>query len=223
MANESKRSVKITGTGSASGGDFHHVRIMGEGRVHGDIACEDFKCMGNCMVGGTLQTRRYRLQGEAVIGGDMQAGVLTGHGQIQVKGNIRGQSIKLTGQLTAGGACEADKLKVNGAIDIRGLVNAEQLDISLFGPCRAKEIGGGRITVRRSKWIAVKQMLSPHGNAELQADCIEGDDIYLEHTKADNVRGNHVKIGPGCHIALVEYRDTLQTSKSATVLQERKM
>lgn len=223
MASDAKRSIKITGTGSTSGGVFHNVNIMGEGRVHGDIACEQFKCMGNCIVDGTLQARRYRLQGEASVEGDMQAAVVTGQGQLQVKGNVRGESVKLMGQLTVEGACEADRFRLHGGLDVRGLLNAEELDIRLFGPCQAKEIGGGRITVRRSRWAAVKQMFKPHEVAELKTDWIEADHIYLDHARVNCVRGNHVIIGPGCRIDTVEYRDTLQISKGSTVLEQKKM
>lgn len=46
---------------------------------------------------------------------------------------------------------------------------------------------------------------------------IEGDDIYLENTKADIVRGNKVKIGPGCQIGVVEYRDDFTHDSKALV------
>ncbi|WP_409342452.1 hypothetical protein [Paenibacillus sp. MBLB4367] len=223
MTQDRNRNMKITGIGSASGGVFHSVNIMGEGRVQGDLLCDEFKCMGNCAVQGSLQAGRYRFQGEVSIDGDLQAAVLTGLGQILVKGNVRGDSIKMTGQLIVKGACEADKLQLNGAMDVSGLLNAEQLSINLFGPCQVKEIGGGRISVRRKKWMAVKEWFTPSGVTELKADTIEGDDIYLEHTQAAIVRGNNVTIGPGCEIELVEYRNSLQTRKSATLRQQCKV
>ena len=41
---------------------------------------------------------------------------------------------------------------------------------------------------------------------ELTAEVIEGDKVEIEYTQADVVRGNHIKIGPGCKVDLVEYK-----------------
>ena len=61
--------------------------------------------------------------------------------------------------------------------------------------------------------------LLPFGKevGSLAAKVIEGDDIYLENTTADMVRGNKVKIGPGCQIGVVEYRDDFTHDPKATI------
>jgi hypothetical protein len=51
---------------------------------------------------------------------------------------------------------------------------------------------------------------------------IEGDDIYLENTVAEIVRGNSVEIGPGCTIGLVEYANKFSKDKDSTVKKETK-
>ena len=38
---------------------------------------------------------------------------------------------------------------------------------------------------------------------------IEGDDVDLEYTEADVVRGRRVRIGEGCSIGRVEYSESL--------------
>ncbi|MNR67595.1 hypothetical protein D3C85_1916860 [compost metagenome] len=62
---------------------------------------------------------------------------------------------------------------------------------------------------------------SPH--AAVTVAVIEGDDIYLENTRAKVVRGNQVVIGPGCEIDLVEYKVLLEKKKGANVKGSRKM
>ncbi|MGP3783292.1 hypothetical protein [Paenibacillus sp. 1A_MP2] len=47
---------------------------------------------------------------------------------------------------------------------------------------------------------------------------IEGDDIELEYTEAEVVRGDKIKIGPGCRIGTVEYRSSLQIHTLSEVL-----
>ncbi|WP_274648556.1 bactofilin [Paenibacillus humicola] len=217
------KSVTITGTGSVSGGLYQRVNILGEAELFGDIQCESFKCTGNSHSKGSMTARKYRLQGEASISGDLKAVELTSLGQIDVEGAVRGGKMTVRGQLSAGGSCEADRLTVKGAVSVGGLLSAEQLDISLYGPSEAKEIGVGTISVKRKAIQTIKQWFTPQGAAELRAGTIEGDTIYLEHTTADVVRGNRVELGPGCKIGLVEYRDVLKKSGSAAVGSELKV
>jgi hypothetical protein len=63
-------------------------------------------------------------------------------------------------------------------------------------------------------------LLKSSDHAVLYADQIEGDKVELEHTEAGVVRGNHVKIGPGCEIGRVEYRDKLEVHKGSTVKEK---
>jgi hypothetical protein len=55
------------------------------------------------------------------------------------------------------------------------------------------------------------------GTAELHTSQIEGDEILLEDTTADIVRGKRVEIGPGCNIESVEYSESLRVVDGATV------
>ena len=65
-------------------------------------------------------------------------------------------------------------------------------------------------------------MFSGRGTAELRATLIEGDEIHLEDTSADVVRGKRVEIGPGCHIETVEYSEQLDIHPDAEVKNQTK-
>ena len=60
-------------------------------------------------------------------------------------------------------------------------------------------------------------------NVGLNAEIIEGDEIYLENTKAKVVRGNRVTIGPGCDIDFVEYQNHFQCEKGTKVGSYKKL
>jgi cytoskeletal protein CcmA (bactofilin family) len=122
---------------------------------------------------------------------------------------------------------EAEVFLAKGSFTIGGLLNAGQIDIILYGGCRAKEIGGEKITVKKPG-IAhkLKRLIFSYifrVNVDLQADVIEGDEIYLEHTYAKIVRGNNVTIGPGCDIEVVEYKNNFHEQKGAIVKDKIKM
>ncbi|RAP73832.1 bactofilin [Paenibacillus montanisoli] len=223
MATGVSRKVKITGSGSTSGGTFESVHVIGEGQVLGSLESESVKSMGTINVSGSVKVGQYRQIGEATIRGDMQGIHLNVMGQLDIKGSIRCRTMKLRGQIDVHGECEADEFDARGGFHIHGLLSANEVEVRTWGPCRAKEIGGGRINVRQSKWGGLKQWFSGTPPMELTCELVEGDNIYLEHTIADVVRGTSVTIGPGCRIGLVEYRKTLKVSKDAKVTQQVKL
>ncbi len=57
----------------------------------------------------------------------------------------------------------------------------------------------------------------------LQTSIVEGDDIYLEHTIAEVVRGNNVTIGPGCEISVVEYHTSFNQKGNAVVKEHKQI
>ena len=102
-----------------------------------------------------------------------------------------------------------------------GLLNADEINISLYWPCKAREIGGSKIKVKKDSklsFLGLKNMISPdRSSKELIADIIEGDNVYLEYTKARVVRGNNIELGTGCEIELAEYKNNLKHDDKTTV------
>jgi len=212
--------ANIVGNGSVGGGAYESLRIVGEGEVLGGIGCDTFTCTGNCTVLGPVRAGLFKLRGDVTVKGEWSGGELKTFGQLTVEGGVRGTRLDLVGQLAAREFVEAERLKLKGAITVDGLVNAEQADIRLYGPSRVNEIGGGRIHIRKSRITAVKEWLKPRHSTELSAALIEGDDVHLEYTRADVVRGNRIRIGAGCVIGRVEYRQSLHAARSAKIGEE---
>jgi cytoskeletal protein CcmA (bactofilin family) len=104
-------------------------------------------------------------------------------------------------------------------VEIGNLLNAEVVEIKLYGPSRAIEIGGGKITINKAMSIPLIGKYSPGAYGAMQAESIEGDEIHLENTKASVVRGRNVYIGTGCEIGLVEYRNEYKQDNGAEVAQ----
>jgi cytoskeletal protein CcmA (bactofilin family) len=194
-----RRDLKISGSGSSAGGSFDEVNIRGEGAIHGDVECQAFKVMGNSNVAGNVQAKSVRVQGA-----------------LEISGKLGADDVKVMGSLAVKGDCSAETFQVRGAFTIDGLLNAERVELSLYGPSSALEIGGRAIRVRR-------RFRMFGGFRELVADTVEGDDIYLEDTVAKVVRGNRVHIGPRCQVDLVEYRDHLEQSSGSKVKEAKKV
>ncbi|MFC5530067.1 hypothetical protein [Cohnella yongneupensis] len=217
MADANRQDLRIIGETNSAGGQFGKVRITGECTFSGDVDCTKLSCMGETKVAGSLRASELKLTGEVEIDGSLDAGHVGGRGELEVSSRMRGEHIKLMGNLEVGGDCEAGVFDISGAFNVKGLVSAESLNVKMYGPCRAREIGGGTLTVKRSRASALIHLFKPNTAGDLIADSIEGDVVELQHTTAGVVRGKRVTIGPGCVIERVEYAEMLDIHKSSTV------
>lgn len=222
----------INGSGSYPGGRYDKVSIRGEGTIVNDVESSSFHVYGTSEAVENLKTGSVKIFGEAEIKMNLEAEDTLVMGTMMVGGNAHLKKIKIFGLLEVGERLTGDVANIKGSIavngdveyetfdssggfEIKGLLTAETIKVGLrFGQSSAEEIGGGKITVKKRS-----NSLLPFGKdaGSLIAKVIEGDDIYLENTKADMVRGNKVEIGPGCQIGGVEYREVFTHDPKSTI------
>ncbi|CAM3842511.1 hypothetical protein COLU111180_10530 [Cohnella lubricantis] len=216
-------SMRLIGTTRSNGGKFGNVKIVGESELIGQTECESLVCTGTSQVKGDLKAGTVKLTGELDVEGCLSARRAVITGQANVRGNCRGENFKLMGELMVEGDFESEACMVTGAVKVRGLLNAEKLEIRLHGSSDAAEIGGGTILIKPSRGHRLKRVFAFGQSPILRANTIEGDRLDLEYTKAKVVRGNEVRIGPGCEIERVEYRQSLARGKGAQIGAEHKI
>ncbi|WHY67349.1 cytoplasmic protein [Neobacillus sp. SuZ13] len=229
---ERNGNLIINGSGSYPGGRYDKISIRGEGTIMTDVECSAFNVYGTSEAAENVKTGSVKVFGEAEVKRNMEAKDTLVMGTMMVGGNAHMKKIKILGLLEVGEGLTGDEANIKGSIavngdveyetfdssggfEIKGLLTADTIKVGLrFGQSSAEEIGGGKITVKKRS-----NTLLPFGKeiGFLSAKVIEGDDIYLENTKADIVRGNKVKIGPGCQIGVVEYRDDFTHDSKAAV------
>ncbi len=225
------QNLIINGSGSYSGGSYDKVIIRGEGTIVGDLEGSVFKTYGTSEAQANVKTDLLKVRGDAEFKGSIRSRECHVLGTMSVDGNADIQQLKIYGMLDVGECLNGEKAEIkgslsvdgdvefesfnsNGNFDIKGLLNADTITIKLrYSESRAEEIGGGEITVKR------KSILIPFvkDEGQLVAKVIEGDTIYLENTEAGIVRGNTVKIGPGCAIGQVEYANHFSVDPDSTV------
>ncbi|HWJ03997.1 MAG TPA: hypothetical protein VNU93_09970 [Verrucomicrobiae bacterium] len=207
--------IKIMGDGSVGGGTYGTVKIMGNGRVGAHVDAQLIKVMGN----GELRSARAKeitVAGYARFDGDVSGGEFNISGSTQVNGDIKVETITVNGDLK-GKNVEAESFVSRGVFHLETL-NAGDVKITPGGRSKVKEIGAENIDVsQKGFWGALQWFTFGVHHNELVADIIEADRIYLERTVAKSVKGNHVTIGPGCKIDLVEFKDSVQVDKDARV------
>lgn len=233
-----RQDMRIVGNGGSAGGYLGKLNIMGDGEIHGNTDALKFKCTGNAVVHGNLKTESLKLTGELIVNGSLEGDTFSTMGKLEVQKYVAARKVKfsgetiideqitceeieMTGYNTVTGGCQAEDFKLRGALYTAGMLNSEKVEMKLLGESRINEIGGGQIRVIPSTgvWNRLGMFGPGGGPARLMAGSIEGDVIELENTEAAVVRGNKVKIGPGCKIGLVEYIEAFHQDRSSTVDQ----
>jgi len=217
VAELTRRDLRMIGETSSAGGSYRHIKLTGESSFSGDVDCVKLAQVGELEIEGGLKVGEAKITGECEVRGQLSAGKVGGRGELNVRTGFRGEQVKFTGNIETGGDCEAGSFKLDGAFNVGGLLSADLIDVRMFGPCSAKEIGGSKISVKRSRARKLLSLVNADGHSGLIAEQIEGDAVSLEHTAAAVVRGNRIEIGPGCRIGRVEYRNALDVHKTATV------
>ncbi|GIO33331.1 MULTISPECIES: hypothetical protein [Paenibacillus] len=230
-----RTEMRISGIGNSQGGYYSHVRVDGMAKINGDTDCISFDSNGTLTVEGSLQSESVTMNGTAKIEGRASANrmmldglvtikdqavcheTLSANGRLSIAGGLIGEKVEIFGSLKSGGGVQCETFNVHGGFNIDGLLNAGMIDVKLSIPSKIKEIGGDAISVKRFKKVSVLEQFVPAFSARLQAQVIEGDEIDLEYTEADIVRGNVVRIGKGCKVGRVEYKDRLIREDDATI------
>jgi cytoskeletal protein CcmA (bactofilin family) len=179
---------------------------------------------GQATVKGDVKVGKARISGHFTVGGQAQFVEVRVNGKTKVDGHVRCDEMDLRGSLYVKEFVEAEKFDGEGSFEIGGMLNAGKLRMLMHDSCKAKEIGGETIEVRRKSGVsALNQLVKVWHDPKLTVDSIEGDEIVLESTVAGVVRGNRVKIGSGCEIGLVEYRERLDMDPAAKVKRQVKV
>lgn len=241
MADQVRSDMKINGDGNLSGGTYGALTINGAGAVNGDVDATDVRINGAGSINGNLIAQTVTVNGAGTFNGQVQANEMTvngdasvrdgaGIGRFVIKGNasvgggIAAHEINVRGFMKSGADCEAEAFSAEGGFTISGLLNAGYIDVKVYGPCSAREIGGEKITVRQPQGFqSLTQIFTLFAEKRLAADTIEGDDIYLECTTAKVVRGRNVSIGADCRIDVVEYTENYARTDNAVVGESRKV
>lgn len=161
--------LKIIGDNNAAGGNFNHVRIIGDtiingnldcltfrsvgdSRINGNLKANDARIVGSVSIMGSLETEEIRIAGNLDASGDVKTYSLVLKGGMETKGGVKSDDIRVTGFATIAKNCESETFKSEGPLSIGGLLNAGEIDIRIHSRCRVAEIGGERIQARRGHY-----------------------------------------------------------------------
>lgn len=205
-----KMDMRISGSSTMPGGEYDRVSISGSGTVQGDLRCQSLSCSGSARVQGDVDCAgEVRSSGSSKVTGSITCESLSCSGAVKCEGSIlsRGR-IHSSGAMNVSGGVEAEAVRISGMAGIPGLLNAETVEIAADRGIRIGSIGGSSIRIYKPQQKSLLGLFRSSCSCA-QAGDIEGDDVDLEYTQADVVRGRRVRIGEGCSIGRVEYSESL--------------
>jgi len=127
-----RNELKISGSGSASGGIYSDVKISGSGTINGDLDCLYFTTSGSSRVAGNIKSKDFKVSGSSKIEGDVAFDNMQISGGSNISGNLNGGDIKVSGSTKIGGNVNINAIKISGSINIEGALKGETVDISGF-------------------------------------------------------------------------------------------
>ncbi|PFA63293.1 cell shape determination protein CcmA [Bacillus sp. AFS015802] len=221
------REMKISGSGTVAGNvKSGLIKTSGSSTIEGDTKAETITTSGSSKYDGSVMASEMNISGSSKVTRDLIVEKFKISGSCKIGGKIQGGSIKASGSLRVDQDCEVETFSSSGSVHIDGLLNADKVHIEINHESSIKEIGGEKISVtHHSSNGLIKQVVNFLLQKEdyLFSDLIEGDEVYLENTKAKLVRGKNVVIREHCVIDTVEYSGTLDVHKDSTILKKVKI
>lgn len=214
---DKKHDISIIGDGSSSGGVYGKIKVVGDASFNDKLICDQFKCTGTSVIYGSLESTDIKITGTLTLKDQAAADNEDQEGHYASNLYAKAEHMKVVGELHVSGDCQVEDMKLNGRFTIAGMLSAEQMTLKIMGPSEVREMGGSIISVKSGKGKLFEGLFSGQKSV-LKAGMIEGDDIELEYTEAEVVRGDKIKIGPGCRIGTVEYRSSLHIHPLSEVL-----
>lgn len=244
------RIIKTAGSAKCKGDvKAKEIKTAGSCRIQGKVRAGEINTTGTCKIINGLRADLLKVSGSQKIGGGLTGNYCKVTGSLKVKGDVEVDKFVSKGVFTIENLLSADEIEIHlggtckvkqiggEKIEVRrkgtgwslngeglrdGLENIDKkldkvgekfgVEVDLDTDKLTREISklGEKIQVNIGGW----------GAGTLTTDLVEGDQVYLEWTKANTVRGKKVIIGEGCEIERVEYSSSIQISDDAEVATE---
>jgi len=229
--------IRINGLGSVSEGNYDDIDVSGSCSFNGKVSSKKI------IVDGTVSSKEEIVSDYLEVNGylsnkgnyNIKKGIINGY--IKNKGDIGGEDliingslfsrsmefndVKVNGKLVIINNCQSENFYCNGKLNIGGLLSSDKIEILIKYYSRVKQIGGDTLVVKKEDNKFSGKMLF-FRKYYLEVEEIEADNIYLEYTKCEVVRGRNITIGKGCNIKRIEYLDEVLIDSNSKVKEKIK-
>lgn len=231
-----RQDVRSVGDITLEKGLYGKISCAGDLLIRGEVEVYSIKAAGDLEALENVKAETLRVYGDAHFRKDVEAIEAKIYGDAEVLGLFQCQDLKVYGEcsakkletdsLTVFGSLEkaeevsAEHASFSGEVKITGSLNVGHGEFKLVGTSSVREIYCESLTVRSDGDFfegVLAGLISKGSSGRLSSELIEGDDIYLENTTVQTVRGKTIKIGPGCEVGRAEYSEKLEVHSEAKV------
>lgn len=218
--------LEMYGLGSSGGGIYDEVELAGLNRITGSIQCQKFETAGVLKCSELITAHSLQVGGVAMIG-DLIAQNVSVEGVLRSRGYLTCEKLNFEGYLSVNGDVKVGEADLIGKLKFKGGVQAETLNLMIEAKSIFTDLGATKISVTRmSDYESLIERIGKvfqREQAFMEGHLIEGEDIYLEYCRVQNVYGDHIKIGPHCIIEELEYKETLEIDPTSVVKHQKQV
>lgn len=207
------------------------MKLEGISKIPFEVNVNSVKVEGVCKFKDKVTDEKVNCEGIVKFKDDIDCKILEAEGLLRINGNIRAyEKIGIDGVLKMHSNISAESLKFEGVPIIYGKIEADEVRFYFMEYGFGSEIFGSFIKIRRKAEIKESPVKINNniinriylGNAKIHHDkfsvnLMEADEISIEHTICNMLRGGKVYVGEGCEIENLEYSESLEIHPDANV------
>ncbi len=179
--------VSISGSGTLKHVKGEYLKIVGSGKVEGDIDVIEMKTAGSCKVEGNIRAESIECAGSSKIEGNIDSKEAKFAGSTAIEGNLNSEKISLAGSVKIDGDVICIHFKSGGSTKIEGAIAADER-VECGGVLRAASLKtgtfSGRGAVNIEETVVAKDFsLAMSGTSSMKKLMAETIDIQPEGAK----------------------------------------
>lgn len=234
----SNQNITTAGDLDVVEGVYGKISSAGDLRIVGKIKAEKIKSAGDLTANEEVEVENMTIFGDGLFKklvkglkvstfGDLESLSTVEVKELSVYGEVKGkifntEKFTVNGDIDAADEINSDFLEINGTVKAVGSMNIGSGNFNLMGNSKVNEIfcQDLKVNAGKSSYTGILSGLISQNHGKLFAELIEGDEIFLENTICDVVRGKNIQIGRGSKIRRVEYQNTLKIYENGEVTEK---
>lgn len=125
-----RADIKISGSGTVTGGIYNSISISGSGTVTGDIDAKSIRVSGSGTFEGNVKAIEMKTSGSSHISGDSEIGDVNCSGSCRLDGSLNAGGISSSGTMRIKGVSKADNISASGSFVSIGGIKSGNLKVS---------------------------------------------------------------------------------------------
>ena len=210
-------TIKISGTGTVTPGEYEGIRVSGSGKLFGPITCNEFKVSGHASAQDALTCELAKLSGSFKTEGDLNAKTVKVSGSFKTEGDVKANEMYVNGMAKViKKYINADYIEVNGSLKNDLEINVDHLVVN--GLIDAKDIVGTTIEILKNGSFSISKGFFFFGkNITLnKAETITCENLYARNLKCEKICAEDITLIE-CNVEYIECNGILRIDNLSKV------